>query len=613
MRRLSLSPLILVTLAVALAAMVELFSLHLLLPLENRLSDFFVKTCALGLQADPDIVIVDIDEKSMALMADEAGSWPWPRSVHGELVAGIERQRPRAVVFDITFSDRDKFRPQSDEAFNQALAATSNTYFPMVRLPANGDHVGVPLKLFPPLTGVSATTAAEPEARVAMEMPLALDPSSWRLGAINFREDGDGVGRRYDLFIPAYGWRIPSLPARVAHDLGYAVPDRQQITLGWRGKALSYRRISYVDLFQDFNRQHPKRPQDELTGKIVLVGSSAPSLVDVRHTPMSGRHEAMDIVATAIDNLKNQGFFRTAPPYVAPALALALLATLLWAFFRYPRRAIAIGVMLAATTLLLLGLGYFAVTRQWLLPVLVPLLAGWTFYFAAALRKYLDERKAREQAVQMFNRFLDPRVVNELVEQGTTPDSLSGERRSITVLFSDIRNFTTYSEAHQDKEVVAMLNQYFSLQTEVIFRHGGTLDKFIGDAIMAFWGAPADDPLQAANAVAAALEMAERLQDFKRDFGAAGASFDVGIGIHSGPAVVGFIGSQRRQDYTAIGDTVNLSSRIEGQTKGVARILVSDETRALCADRFDFVDHGFYKVKGRTQEVHLFEPREKST
>jgi adenylate cyclase len=183
----------------------------------------------------------------------------------------------------------------------------------------------------------------------------------------------------------------------------------------------------------------------------------------------------------------------------------------------------------------------------------------------------------------------------------------------LTVLFSDVRNFTTYSEQHSAAQVVDLLNRYFSMQVEVIFRHGGTLDKFIGDAIMAFWGAPAADPAHAANAIAAALEMAQKLEEFKRELGAEGAAFDVGIGIHSGPAVVGFIGSERRQDYTAIGDTVNLSSRIEGLTKGVAHILVSAETRSLCEDMFDFIDHGFYKVKGRTQEVHLFEPRRKQT
>jgi adenylate cyclase len=211
----------------------------------------------------------------------------------------------------------------------------------------------------------------------------------------------------------------------------------------------------------------------------------------------------------------------------------------------------------------------------------------------------------------MFSRFVNPHVVQELVAHGGL--SRGGESRQISILFSDIRGFTTLSEKRTPQEIVALLNRYFTLQVEVVFRHGGSLDKFIGDCIMAFWGAPLDDPNHAKNAVAAALEMADVLQRFKHELGEQDAEFDVGIGIHSGPAVIGLIGSDQRREYTAIGDTVNLGSRIEGLTKGVSRILVSRDTMELCGDAFDFKSFGSFKVKGRDQEVELFSPSRKGT
>jgi adenylate cyclase len=213
----------------------------------------------------------------------------------------------------------------------------------------------------------------------------------------------------------------------------------------------------------------------------------------------------------------------------------------------------------------------------------------------------------------MFSRFLDPRVVNDLVTNQRNLLTEGAKSREVTLLFSDIRGFTTLSESHTPEQVVDILNRYFTLQVDVVFRHHGTVDKFIGDCIMAFWGAPLADPDQAKNAVAAALEMAQVLLEFRKGLGPELAEvFDVGIGIHTGPAVVGFMGSQNKLDYTAIGDAVNLASRIEGQTKGVARVLVSAATRERCGDAFDFVERGTYKVKGREQPVQLYEPREKA-
>ncbi|MDD5329762.1 MAG: adenylate/guanylate cyclase domain-containing protein [Sulfuricella sp.] len=610
MRRALTSPLLLIACFVAALAAMDFSFSHLLLPLENRVSDRFVRIHASGLQADPDIVIVDIDDRSLARMIDVAGSWPWPRSVHGELAEGIARQHPRAIVFDILFAEPDVYRPESDALLNQALRQAPNTYFPMVRRSPSEDAGGIPLAEYASALGIAPTPAARRDARVALILPLAVAKENWRAGTINFVEDRDGIGRRYNVYTEAYGWRIPSLPARVVRDLGYPLPDRESIVLGWRGGALSHTRVSYADVYEDLERKKPLRDPEEFRGKIVIVGTTATGLHDIRATPLSSLAPAVEILATALDNLKNGGYMRTVPAPAPFALAL-LLVTALCAAFLARRNTLAIGAALLPLSAILLGAEYAALSRQLLLPVAAPLVFAWAFYFAAALLEYLRERREREKTVQIFNRFLDPRVVKELVSHGTTTESISGQAREITVLFSDIRGFTTLSEIHTPAEIVALLNRYFSMQVEVIFRHGGTLDKFIGDAIMAFWGAPGEDAAQAEHAIAAALEMADTLDRFRQEIGAMGATFDVGIGIHSGPAVVGFIGSEQRQDYTAIGDTVNLASRIEGQTKGIGRILVSADTMARCPGALEFIDHGLFKVKGRTQEVQLFEPKRK--
>ena len=533
------------------------------------------------------------------------------RAVHGELLQGIARQQPAAIVFDILFSEPDRYRPESDAMFNEVLHELRNVYFPMLQLQGNQAN-GAPLAELAKLTDVPHRADADQNARAILLPPQAVNTESWRVGLVNFSEDKDGIGRRYDVYRDIGGWQLESLPTRVMRDLHIATPAQAQaqIILHWRGGVTPYKHISYSDLYADQTREKSLRDPHELSGKIVIIGSSATGLHDLRATPISSLYSGTEILATAIDNLKNNRHTTAAPPYFATLLAILLIALQLPL---YAKRldAFKIGGALLIVTLFLLSAQYFAMTRRISLELFTPLLFGWGFYFAAALSEYLREKKSREQTVRLFNRFLDPRVVADLVAQGETPQSLSGQARDITVLFSDIRGFTTMSESHTPEQIVALLNRYFSLQVEIIFRHGGTLDKFIGDAIMAFWGAPQNDTQHAAHAVAAAIEMEQCLLKFKQELGEEGKDFDVGIGIHSGKAVVGFIGSDERLDYTAIGDTVNLSSRIEGLTKGVARILVSSDTVARCADAFDFTPTGSYKVKGRLQEVELFFPKEK--
>jgi adenylate cyclase len=603
------NPLVILFAVFAIVALAEFVRMDWLQGLERRFSDVFVAAQAPNLKPDAAIVVVDVDEASLDALAQEAGRWPWPRSIHGELVAGIARQAPSAIVFDIMFSEPDVFRAEADEYFNQVVAETPGVFFPVPRQPAAGDAFGWPLSELADALGAVRTADADPAATIDITLPRALSPENWRLGIINFFADPDGVGRRYYVYQDAHGWKLPSLPARVVQELGLGVPTTESVALSFPGGRAAYPHISYVDLLADFNREKPLRDPQELRDKIVVIGVSATGLHDIRATPLDPQHPGVDILAAAIDNLKNGNYLREADARW-PALATLLLLAALLAAFQLRMNTLALGAALAVISLAAVAGAYFAAGSLLVLPVLRFLLFGWAFYFAAALQAYLRERREREQAVREFSRFVNPHVVNELIEHGGL--SREGENRQVTLLFSDIRGFTTLSETRTPQEIVSILNRYFTRQVAAIFRNNGALDKFIGDAIMAIWGAPLDDPRHAVNAVHTALDMADELEAFRREMGDLGQDFDVGIGIHSGAAVVGLIGSEQRREYTAIGDTVNLASRIEGLTKGVARILVSEDTRNLCGDAFDFVPRGLYKVKGRAQEVALYEPRRKN-
>ncbi|MBV8656281.1 MAG: adenylate/guanylate cyclase domain-containing protein [Burkholderiales bacterium] len=594
---------------IALLVGVDYLAVDVSREIDQRGADVLVRWHTPSVPPSTDVVVVDIDQRSLEDMNDPkvnpspVGNWIWPRSVHGELVEYLARQKPKAIVFDISFSEPDVYRQEHDQAFIDAVASQSNIYFPAT---LKDDGLGAPMAKVPPAMGFTMLPGGDASAHVPVELPLVLGtaPQAMRGGLVNFAEDSDRVGRHYYLYRDRAGWRMPSLPARVAKDLGWALPDQDRIHLNWRS---DWQHIPYVDLYLDAQREKPTRPQNEFTGKVVVIGSAATILQDLRVTPLSSLYPGVDILATAIDNLRAQDWMRDIPrPYVLPFLLL-LLAGIASGFER-GQSATQIGSRMLVVNLAMLLVAWLALRGRVVLPVYAAIVCGWVYYLLCALKAYLRERQQRERAVGMFQRFLDPRVVRELVASGEVDTGTNAQSREVTVLFSDIRGFTTLSETRSPEAIVSLLNRYFSIQVEIIFRHGGTLDKFIGDAIMAFWGAPVADAAHAQHAIAAAIEMSEALVRFKRELTDLGHDFDIGIGLNSGQAVVGFIGSNDRLDYTAIGDTVNLASRIEGQTKGVARVLVAESTQMAAGDVFAYRDCGVHHVKGREQGVRLFEP-----
>lgn len=553
------------------------------------------------------VVIVDIDQKSLEELNDEAGSWPWPRSVHGELIEQIARQHPQAIAFDILFNEPDIFRPEHDEAFAEAVARHPQVWLAMT---LNSDGLGAVLSELPPAVGARPLGRPAPGARAPIMLPLVVAqfPAAMRGGLINFTPDSDGVGRHHALYGDRSGWRFPSLAARITEAAQRPLPRSGEILLNWRS---GWRHISFSDLYRDGLREHPQRAPNEFTGKIVIIGTSAPGLMDFRVTPLGSTYPGVEILATALDNLARGDWLREVPRPATAPLALALIGLLAFGFARNigAQRLL---IALTALSFAVIGVSWLVLALDTFVPVFGALTFGWAYYLVATGIAYAQERARRLRTASMFMRFLDARVVAELIDQGEFDYRKAAEARAVSVLFSDIRGFTALSEVTAPEAVVSLLNTYFSRQVGVIFAHAGTLDKFIGDAIMAFWGAPVAHPDHAARAVAAALEMSAALEELRGELGELGAELEIGIGIHSGSAVVGFIGSNDRLDYTAIGDTVNLASRVEGLTKGIARVLVTQATRDAAGDLFDWRDCGLHPVKGRELGVRLYEPLRKA-
>lgn len=589
----------------ALLALANLTHWHALDALDNRAGDALLRWDAGRRAPPPDVVIVDIDQPSLVdpRMLELAGTWSWPRAIHAELLEALTARDPRAIVLDLILSPPDRLRPENDEALAAAVL-DARIFVPMILMPDSPQQA--PLALAPAVMGIRAGPHANPDARYGIDAPIALPPALWRAGYINFVKDADGIGRATELGRTHEGWWLPHIVGRVAGFLRLTEPQAPRFRLHWYGR--EFTRIPYARAYLATQTEGQALPFDP-QGKIIIIGATASGLLDFVPTPIAATTPGPFVLATALANLQGGDWLREVPGWVNPALALLLIAALGTAFAARVSPVWPASLLAGASLAALGGSAWLLGANVYWVPVSA-LAMGWLALLAFGLLSSRLEMAQRHHVQAMFSRFVDPRIVESLSDEQRVARAEVTASREVTVLFSDIRGFTSLSEHRRPEEIVALLNRYFEMQVEVIFRHGGTLDKFIGDAIMAFWGAPLAQADHAQRAVRAALGMSEALERFAAEVAQElpGTTFEIGIGIHSGPAVIGFLGTSRRLDYTAIGDTVNLASRIEGCTKGVSRILVSEATRRLCMDEITFADHGAFSVKGREQQVLLYEP-----
>ena len=385
-------------------------------------------------------------------------------------------------------------------------------------------------------------------------------------------------------------------PALVVH------PDAiGRMMINYEGDVNAYAYVSIADVVN-----HKFAP-GTFRGKIVLVGASAKGIGDLRATPFAGiNYPGVEIHANVIDNILNRHFLYRGANQVAVDLLLILLFGVplgMWLAFAQPR-----SMLYGLLLLLPFGFGlWFAFLHGWWLNFIVPsgtLVANVGF---VAVYRALVEEKEKRRVRDAFQQYLSAEVIRRLLEN---PDLVKPRKTEITVMFSDVRGFTTISEKLDAQELAALLNEYLTEMTQIVFRHNGTLDKYIGDAVMAFWGAPFEEPGHATNGCQAALEMIARLKEMQKKWRAEGRPvLDIGVGLSTGVASVGNMGSALRYGYTALGDTVNLSARLEGMNKDYgSHILLSETTYAQVEDPLlIFRELDLIRAKGKLQPITLYE------
>jgi adenylate cyclase len=375
--------------------------------------------------------------------------------------------------------------------------------------------------------------------------------------------------------------------------------------INFRGPAKTFPYFSFVDVVSG------KVPSETFRNKIVLVGASAVGIYDIRITPFSSIFPGVEVHANIIDNIFRKDFMWAPTGLVNPAATVVIILALIMCWVQ-PRVRAWYGLALLVNMIFIyFYIDYFLFTKyQIYLQILYPLGCLITVYVAVAFMRFIAEEKERMRIKAAFQNYVAPDVVNTMLQH---PDMLhlGGEKREMTVLFSDIRGFTTLSEQMAPEVLVGLLHSYLNPMTETVFKHSGTMDKYIGDAIMAIYSAPLVLPDHADRACETALEMIDRLTKLWEGWRAQGLpELRIGIGINSGTMTVGNMGSERLFDYPVIGDNVNLASRLEGLNKyyGTA-ILITEATQKLLKNNFILREVDRVRVKGKKAPVSIFELR----
>ena len=594
------------------------------------------------------VVIVDIDEASLGAL----GQWPWPRTTLADIVRRLQAAGAAAIAFDIILSEPDRMSPARVADTLPQIDATIREK--MRALPGNDDVLAEAMKGAKVILGQSAIITPTPPAPDMPRTGMATigpDPSRFLVtfegllrnvpvlemaaagrGVLTLRPERDGIVRRVPLVVKAGDQIVPAM----ALDMLRAVTNSGAILI--RSDAVGIRAVAVpgLELPTDENGQmwinyaphDPARfvsakdvldgnaPADRFQGRLVLIGTSAVGLLDIKATPVENAMPGVEIHAQVLENALTQSVL-SRPNYAVgvEVVATAILGTIF----------VVLAPIVGATTLLVSGFltaaamaagSWYYYTQQGLLfDVTFPLIAIFVTYMTLVFINYFREQADRRRIRSAFSQYISPALVEQLAD---SPKKLvlGGEVRNMTILFSDVRGFTTISESFKDdpQGLTLLMNRLLTPLTNAIIERKGTIDKYIGDAIMAFWNAPLDDADHEAHACASALDMLKRMDDLNHareaealEDGRPYHPINIGLGINTGTCVVGNMGSDLRFDYSVLGDPVNLASRLEGRSKSYGTpIIIGAKTAEKVQDRFAVLQIDLITVKGKTEPERVF-------
>lgn len=540
--------------------------------------------------ADTRIAIIAIDDESVT----DFGSWPWNRSVHAQLIQTLAEGQPAVIAFDVTFPSPSADDTEADQALVEAVASAGNIVLPVYGTFASSAKQG----------GLEALEISEPFAE--------LKEAAAAVGHINTIPDRDRVVRSslYSFTndgqqVESFSWVIYRMfKERLGETVNAVMLPLDgfgRFHISYTGRPGQYEAIPYSAVLSG------DVPADYFKDRIVLIGPYATGFKDDYLTPLQVKSPmyGVEIHANIVQALL-EGDLKKELDWKWNAVILLMAAALAYFLFRRLKMMVSFLAVAAVIAVFVIGSSYLygrgiIISIGYVVPFLI------VSCIVVVGFHYVQELLERRRVTEIFGRYVAPEVVNQILKNGEEGLKLGGTRRELTVLFVDIRGFTPLSERAEPEEIVEILNEYLDLAANCIFKHDGTLDKFIGDAAMAIFNAPLlldDHPMRAVEAAWAMKEGSEALErKLVQRFGF-GVKF--GLGIHTGPAVFGNIGSKSRMDYTAIGDTVNTAARLESNAKP-GQIILSEAVYNVVKDRIKANSLGEIKVKGKEQGITIYE------